>query len=158
MSMEVAIIPMLWDLAVLTHILIQDHRRATITTRMEKGLLTQEETAEMRIEVDSLRRSGCDLRSGTDVETRGADVVIHTNQGYDIGLKRNDKGAYDVVAHWSQQPGKTQIKQVRSDIEAQIKQKYAYEKVKRELAKKGFMISDEEIQPDNTIRLVARKW
>ena len=81
-----------------------------------------------------------------------------TSPGYDLDLRKNEKGAYDVVATWSKQPGKTEIRRVQADLEAQIKQKYACEKVKRELAKKGFILAEEEVQPDKTIRLVARKW
>ena len=158
MSMEVMIVPALFDLVVLTRILLEEHRRATVVVRMEKGLLTEEEAADMQLEVEALKRAGCEVRSGSTDDAGGSAVVIHTDRGYDIGLRRNQKGAYDVVAHWSKQPGKAQIQSVRSDIEASIRQRYAYEKVKRELAKKGFMVSDEEVQPDNTIRLVARKW
>lgn len=158
MSMIVSIVPMLFDLAVLTHILMEENRRATIMARREKGLITEEEAADLQLEIDSLRRSGCDIRSGSQVDTGGSDVIIHTDRGYDIGLRRNAKGAYDVVTHWSKQPGKAQIQQVQSDIQSLIKQKYAYEKVKRELAKKGFLISNEEVQADNSIRVVARKW
>ena len=78
--------------------------------------------------------------------------------GCELSLQKNKQGAYDVVARWSKQPGKAEVQKVRADIEAQIKQKYAYEKVKQELAKKGFILAKEEVQPDNTIRLVARKW
>jgi len=158
MSIEVAIFPALFDLAVLMHILMEDCRRATVVTRMEKGLLTQEEAADMKLEVEALRRAGCEIRSASAPDTEGSAAVIHTDQGYDLGLRRNEQGAYQVLAHWSKQPGKAQIQQVSADVEARIKQKYAYEKVKRELAKKGFVVASEEVQPDNTIRLVARKW
>lgn len=158
MSLEVLIVPMLFDLAALTHALIQDHRRAVVMERLERGQLTEEADADMRLEIEALKRSGVGVQSGTDADMRGASVLIHTDRGYDIGIKRNDRGAFDVVAHWSKQPGKAVVQQVSSDIENQVRQKYAYEKVKRELAKKGFIISDEEVQPDNTIRLVARKW
>ena len=84
--------------------------------------------------------------------------VAKSISGCDLSLQKNEKGAYDVVARWSKQPGKAEVKQVRADVEAQIKQRYAYEKVKQELAKKGFILAKEEVQPDNTIRLVARKW
>lgn len=81
-----------------------------------------------------------------------------TIQGCDLDLRKNKQGAYDIVAHWTKQPGKVEITKVRNDVEAQIRQKYAYEIVKRELAKKGFILAEEEVQPDQTIRLVARKW
>lgn len=156
MSIEVLIIPALIDLAVMSHVLMENHKRATMQVRLEKGLLTKEEEEDMRLEVESLKRAGCDIRTGTD--TKGSDMLIHTDKGYDIGLKRNDKGAYDIVTHWSSQPGKAQIQQAGAEIKDTIKQKYAYEKVKRELAKKGFVIASEEVQADNTIKVVARKW
>lgn len=158
MSAEVLIIPVLYDLAVLTASLIEDHKRASFMTRAEKGLLTQEEAAEMSLEADAYRRAGVNVRSATGTDTNGSAVVIHTDSGYDLGIRKNAKGAYDVVAQWQQKPGQIQIQQVQAEVEARIKQKYAYEKVKRELAKKGFLVANEEVQPDNTIRLVARKW
>ena len=155
MSIAIMIVPMLFDLAVLTSTLMEENKRATVNMRKEKGLLFDDN---MHLDVDYLRQSGLDIRSGTAADTHGADMVIHTDKGYDIGLRRNDAGAYDIVTHWSQEPGKAQIQQVRTDIESQIKQRYAYEKVRRELAKNGFMIASEEVQADNSIRVVARKW
>jgi len=146
MSLEVLIIPALIDLGVLVHALAREHGRASVESSVAKGL---------ELELEALRSSGCDIRSGVG---QGSDVIVHTDKGYDIGIRRNEKGAYDIVTHWSSKPGKVEIQNVRADIESRIKQRYAHEKVKRELAKKGFMISDEEVQPDNTIRLVARKW
>ena len=89
------------------------------------------------------------------------EVIAEANRslgGCDLGIRKNEKGAYDIVAHWAKQPGKADIQKVRANVEAQIRQRYAYEKVKQELAKKGFIVATEEVQPDNTIRLVARKW
>lgn len=158
MSVEVLIIPVIWDAIVATSILMENHEQATLMVRMEKGLLTEEEAQAMNLEVEAYKRSGIDVRTGNTIDTKGGSILIHTNEGYDVGLKKNLRGAYDVVIHWDQSPDKIYVKQVREDIEAKIKQKYAYEKVRRELAKNGFMISQEETQPDESIRLVARKW
>ena len=158
MSMEVTIFPLLLDAAVLMGILVSSHRVNSVLTRLERGVLTEEQAADMRLEVEALQRAGHNIRSGADHEMHDSEVVIRTDDGYDLGLRRNKQGGFDLVTHWSQQPGKVEIQRIREDLEAQIKQKYAYEKVKRELAKKGFVVSSEEVQPDNTIRLVARKW
>lgn len=134
MSVIEMIVPMLFDLVVLSEVLT------------ERGMVTREQAERMRVDAETLGRSGA------------SDLRISTNQGYDIGLSRNDKGAYEVAAHWTQQPGRTRIQELREDIENTIRQKYAYEKVRRELAKKGFTISEEEVRADNTIKLVVRKW
>lgn len=158
MSAEVLIIPVIWDIAVASSILMENQKRASLMVRMEKGLLTEEEAQAMQLEMEAYKRNGQDVLAGASVDTKGASVLIHTDKGYDVGLQKNAKGAYDVVVHWQQRPGTVQIQQVRKELEDKIKQKYAYEKVKRELAKKGFMITTEETQPDESIRLVARKW
>ncbi|HEY3297158.1 MAG TPA: DUF1257 domain-containing protein [Armatimonadota bacterium] len=158
MSAEILIIPVIWDLVVASSILMETQERASIMVRTEKGLLTAEEKQEMLAELDGYKRNGHDVLTGADVDTRGSSVLIRTNKGYDVGLQKNPAGAYDVVVHWQQAPGKVEVQQVRQELESKIKQKYAYEKVKRELAKKGFMITTDETQPDESIRLVARKW
>jgi len=158
MSVEILIVPLILDAIVATSILMEDHKKATFLARYERGLATESEIRDMQLEADGYKRAGLDIRSGNSAETRGSAVLVHTDKGYDIGLKKNAKGSFDVVVHWNETPGKIQIRQVREEIESKIKQKYAYEKVKRELAKNGFMITTEETKPDETIRLVARKW
>ncbi|MBI3549564.1 MAG: DUF1257 domain-containing protein [Elusimicrobia bacterium] len=40
----------------------------------------------------------------------------------------------------------------------QIVQRYAYQKVVKDLQAKGFTLAEEQAQADNTMRLVLRKW
>lgn len=99
-----------------------------------------------------------DLVVLTSVLKEHESTATRTEENYSLGVRQNSNGSYDIVSHWEKTPGKAQIESVRADVEAKIRQKYAYEKVKQELAKKGFTIATEEVQKDNTIRLVARKW
>lgn len=158
MSIECIFIPGLISLPILFRVLMEENRRATLSERMHKGVLTEEQAADMRLEVEALKRAGCDIRQGSYANLSDSPVVIHTDKGYDIGLRRNEGGAYDIVTGWSSKPGKVEVQKVRQDIEDRIRQKYAYEAVKHELAKKGFMIAKDETEADGTIRLVARKW
>lgn len=156
MSLEVLIVPALIDLAVLLKSMMEENHRLTMNAKFEKGLLSSEERADLDAELSALSQSGSVVNRSND--TGGSDVVIHTDRGYNIGLRRNETGAYDVMAQWQTAPGHEQIQTARSDIEGRIRQKYAYEKVRRELAKKGFVIASEETTPDEAIRIVARRW
>jgi len=156
MSLEILIVPALLDLAVLMKSLMEENHRATISAKFQKGLLSVEEQADLDAELASLSQSGHTIQHAPD--PGGSDVVIHTDRGYDIGLRRNQQGAYDVMAQWQSRPGEPQVNLARDDIEGRIRQKYAYEKVRRELARKGFTVASEEVNPDQSIRIVARKW
>lgn len=158
MSMEVMIIPALFDLSCLLSSLMEEHKRATIQEKLAKHVLTEEEGADLDAEIEELSRRGCRINRSSSPARSDSDVVIHTERGYDIGLRRNEKGAYDVLAHWKTRPGRAQVGKAQAEIESQIRQRYAHEKVKRELAKKGFIVSSEEVGPDRTIKLVARRW
>ncbi len=158
MSMEVVILPALFDAACLLATLMQEHKRATIQSRFEKGLLSEHEKADLDAEIEALSQSGCQIDRTSGRTARGSHIVVHTDRDYDIGLRRNKNGAYDVLAHWETQAGGAQVREAQAEVANQIRQRYAYEKVRRELAKKGFIVSSEEVEPDRTIKLVVRKW
>lgn len=76
---------------------------------------------------------------------------------YDIGfIKDNQSQSYDMVADWwaiQERIGRDQ--QALSD---EIMQAYAYQKVLKEVKARGFMVSQDKKQADQSIRLVVRKW
>jgi hypothetical protein len=158
MSIAILIVPMLLDLAVLTSTLAQENNASEIVMNSDSSHLSKADAERMQQEIEALRRAGYKVRTGTSADTHGSAISLRTENGYDLGIRRNAKGAYDVVSHWTSSPDRAQIRNLRTGIEAQIRQKYAYEKVKRELARKGFSIASEEVQPDNTIKVVARRW
>lgn len=76
---------------------------------------------------------------------------------YDIGFVHNAKtNAYDMVADWW--AIRDRIGQDQDAITSQIMQRYAYQKVVKEVKSRGFMISEQKQDQDQAIRLVVRKW
>lgn len=76
---------------------------------------------------------------------------------YDIGFVRNEQSqTYDMVADWWAIEERTGQRQV--DLAQQIVQRYAYQKVMKEVKARGFMVSQEKQEADQSIRLVVRKW
>ena len=127
-------------------------------TREEKATALQEQLNElegMGYQVEKTEQ----VKDSTGNEVADVDLVIHTKDGYSLGLKRDKHGAYKLVARWSStQPLVERASEEVKKLENQIKQRYAYEKVKREVAKQGFVVAKEEVMPDNSIKILVRKW
>ncbi|MGG6293414.1 DUF1257 domain-containing protein [Leptolyngbya sp. AN02str] len=86
-------------------------------------------------------------------QTHEAEVVIEQDNGYDIGFSWND-GEYALVAdlqYW-QQPLSVE------GFLNRVNQRYAYHAVKKETARQGFQVSEEQRQQDGSIRLVLNRW
>jgi hypothetical protein len=97
-----------------------------------------------------------------EVEVRGyrgarerADLVIRTGSAYDVGLRKTANG-YEVVADWWGVETGTGIAQ--DEFMNRLTQRYAYHKVMGEVKRHGFTVADVETQPDQTIKVVVRKW
>lgn len=76
---------------------------------------------------------------------------------YDIGFVLNPKlQTYDMVADWW--AIKERIGHDQDALSEQIMQRYAYQKVVKEVKARGFMISEQKQDADQSIRLVVRKW
>lgn len=76
---------------------------------------------------------------------------------YDIGFVHNLKTqTYDMVADWWAIRDK--IGQDQDQLTQSIVQRYAYQKVLKEVKLQGFMIAQQEQSADQSIRLVVRKW
>lgn len=153
MSIEIVIAPLIIDAVIASAVLVESLVSPSIS--VNRKLLTEEEIREMRMVLGGTSKT---LTLGDVKSDTGTAVVIGTNRGYNINLRRNEEGTYDIVTEWKSVPGKAKIKEIKSDIESVLRQKYAYEKVKKELAKKGYVLAADEVQGDNSIRLVARKW
>jgi len=90
-------------------------------------------------------------------DAKSADFVINLNKSSksEIGFTKNKDGSYDMIADWwgvNLTTGKHQ------DDVNQITQRYAYQKVLVEVKKRGFVIAEEKVQGDNSIKLIVRKW
>ncbi len=70
--------------------------------------------------------------------------------GYgEVGFRRNKEGAYEVVGDEMAIP---------QDFVRSVTQHYAKRKVLKEARKAGFNLVEQEVQQDQAIRLVVRKW
>lgn len=84
------------------------------------------------------------------------DVLVKDPNGKDVGFEKDKEGNYRIISDTTGL-NPVQIKQQQNFIK-QIRQRYAYHTVVDQLKKQGYVIAEEEKVPQNTIRLVARKW
>jgi hypothetical protein len=94
-----------------------------------------------------------------DLEIRGyqgistpVEIRIPTsNTDYQMGF-RKQADAYELIADWYG------IKDVdQSELLGRIMQRYAYRVTKEQLEQQDFMVVEEEVQADNTIRITVRR-
>jgi hypothetical protein len=83
----------------------------------------------------------------TEVEIR----IPSSNPDYDLGFRKSD-GTYELVADWY---GITEIN--RREFLGKITQRYAYLAAKEQLEGQDFTVIEEEVLPDNTIRITVRR-
>lgn len=95
--------------------------------------------------------------SGSGPDFDDAEVIVRTGAGDLIGLRRDSEGIYQVIAKW--RPDDAQRLQVdSSDVAEKWRQRYAYLKVKREAEALGYEVVEEQILPDESIRVRVRRW
>lgn len=88
--------------------------------------------------------------------TSQADLSIHATSKYDIGVRQNVDGTYQLNADWWAIEEETQEK--TEVLQQRLIQRYAYHKAKTEAAKQGFSLDEEAVEADGTIRLTVSKW
>lgn len=79
------------------------------------------------------------------------DYVVRLKGPYDVGLKKNPTGTYDIVADWW-------MDHVESEVgpgAGRLLQAYACQKVMLEARKKGYSVLRQEC-PDGSVKLVLR--
>lgn len=97
--------------------------------------------------------------SGYGGQAQSVDFVVKPSQGYAIGFRRQADGNYVIVADWwGVSVDQSTFRSQMAEIEQAIRQRYAYEKVKKEVESRGMGIVEEEKLEDQTIRLVVRQW
>ena len=75
---------------------------------------------------------------------------------YGIGFKKTAHNLYEIVADWW---GIEQIAGISQKMFVnQLTQRYAYHKVLAEVKKQGFLVAENRVEKDQSIRLVLRKW
>lgn len=91
----------------------------------------------------------------SDGRVHKVEAVFTDGLGREAGLQKTGKG-YRVIADCqglTPEQAKTQIRSI-----SQVVQRYAYRKVLQQLQSQGYVVAEENKQPDDSIRLVVRKW
>jgi len=131
----------------------RDRLNQLIQEAVQGGLETADLLSEQN--EDEIHRMLEEAGKGPDFQD--AEVIIRTGAGDIIGLKRDSEGIYQVVAKY--QP--TDVDRLRvdtDDVAEQWKQRYAYLKVKKEAEALGYQVVEEEILPDQSVRIRVRRW
>ena len=88
--------------------------------------------------------------------TKTAELVVDVNSRYTVGFTQNEDRSYDMVGDWW--GIKTETGKSHEKILNEITQRYAYKKVLVEVKRQGFMVAEEKVMEDDSIKLVVRKW
>jgi hypothetical protein len=84
-------------------------------------------------------------------------LEIKTGCTFSIGVVYNEEEkSYDFVADWWGIETYADVKQ--EDMMNKINQKYAYNNVLEKVRKEGYDVVTEQVDNENNIRIVARKW
>jgi len=94
---------------------------------------------------------------GAGPEFDDAEVLVRAENDDIIGLKRDREGIYQVVAKWRPSVA-DRLAVDTSSVDPQYRQRYAYLKVKKEAERLGYQVAEEEILPDQSIRVRVRRW
>ncbi|MGI0487192.1 DUF1257 domain-containing protein [Pantanalinema rosaneae CENA516] len=98
-------------------------------------------------------KSGPQEVRGYQGQTHTADLAIEQANGYDIGFRWNGT-EYELVSDlqfWNQA---TPVERFLS----KVTQRYAYHTVLHETSQKGFQMTEQQQNPDGSIRLVLQRW
>ena len=111
---------------------------------------------EIGLEYEASTESALVKVRGWKGSTLTAEAKIKASKTYDIGLQLTEEGTYKLVADW------WGIEEETNETQQQITQKivarYAYHKVKNEVAKQGFSMDEETVEADGTIKIGVSKW
>lgn len=78
-------------------------------------------------------------------------------EGITVTFSKNLQGKLNVRVEGQGIP-QEKLKEIGSKLVSQIVQRYVYNKVINELKRQNYSIIEQEIKPDNTIRILVRKW
>lgn len=84
-----------------------------------------------------------------------AELSIHATGTYDIGVRQNVDGTYQLTADWWAIEEETQEK--AEVLQQRVIQRYAFRKAKTEAEKQGFTIDEEAVDNDGTIKMTVSR-
>ncbi len=104
-----------------------------------------------------MRRAYREVKKMTtsDGKEHDVDMAFKDSLDRDVGVQKSGDG-YRLMAD-CHGLSKEDLKKQSESIQ-QVVQRYAYHKVIKELQAQGYTVAEEEKRPDQTIRLLVRKW
>mgnify|MGYP001087331258 CR=1 FL=1 len=132
MSCGVEVAVVMWELGALLHSLMAT---GAVVGGVGAGTLADDALADVG------------ARTTGQVETGEVTMVGQTVDGRPVEIQRDEQGGYTVA------PGV-----LTEEQQAQVKQQYALGKVTKEATDKGYAVAEQEVLPDQSIRVVLRKW
>jgi len=84
-----------------------------------------------------------------------ADIAIHISKSYDIGVVITENGVRFIADWWGVETTRGITEQEFLKL---VTKRYAVEKVKQEVSKRGYTIALEEEKQDQTIHIRLRKY
>ena len=75
----------------------------------------------------------------------------------EVAFRKDVRGKCAVVVRGENVP-KQELQRIGKEVSQNIIRRYVYDRVKTELASKGFAIAGEEVEENQTVRIVATRW
>ena len=127
-----------------------------VETQINDLVALKEALADLEMEFEEGTENQLVKVRGWKGSTLNAEAKIKGSKSYDIGLQLTENGTYKLVADWWGIEEETN--QTQEQITQKVVRRYAYHKVKSEVAKQGFTLDEEEVEADGTIKLGVSKW
>lgn len=91
-----------------------------------------------------------------DTRRRNSIFAVRHDDEFIIGFERTQEGSLAIHADWEYVQRRANLNP--TEFLNNLNQRYAYKKVTREARALGFEVVEQEVQKDQAIRVVIRKW
>lgn len=127
----------------------------TVETKINDLVCLKQALEDLGITVEEASQNQMATVKGWRGAVSQADMSIHATEKYDIGVRQNQDGTYQLTADWWAIEEETQEK--TEVLQQKIIQRYAFRKAKTEAEKQGFTIDEEYLETDGTIKMTVSK-
>jgi hypothetical protein len=128
----------------------------TVETKINDLVALKAALVDLNMEFEQSTENQLVKVRGWKGSTLNAEARIKGSKSYDIGLQLTEEGTYKLVADWWGIEEETN--QTQEQVTQKIVARYAYHKVKNEVAKQGFSLDEESVEADGTIKIGVSKW
>ena len=104
-------------------------------------------------EMEKSEKTLFEIRTG-EGKTELAEIIINDGSGTRTGFQKQADGRYRIISTASSREESRQQKK----LAGRIKRRYAYNRIREELSKQGYLVVEEEKEGDETVRILARRW